>query len=347
MQFRTMIIIFVSVVVLAGGVVFAVVARPWEREPRIPMGRGNTPANIANVAFAAYSDGWIYYLTRSGDIYRMRNDGTGQEHLVGKPRGANINVLEEWIFFSGLVDGFNTIYRMNTATKVVEPIFYRQGFINHLTLIDGFLYFTQLPSGVTSRNDAHLYRIDTNGNSLKRYESIGTRTSCVVLIYDDYIYWSNTDHQLVKIHVDRPGVTILSENVRHHIIHNNKIYFLSITESEGGSLYRMDLDGSNREFIMHTYAYIFSISDEWIYYPVYDNITNVGSLYRFNIITGVTELVLEDTLGYVNSIAGDWLFISHFGATANFSLVDYPNRDRFRDLHMVRKDGTGLQLINR
>lgn len=41
--------------------------------------RGNTAGNITNGGFVAEQDGWIYYLSYGGQIYRIRADGTGRQ----------------------------------------------------------------------------------------------------------------------------------------------------------------------------------------------------------------------------------------------------------------------------
>ena len=320
--------------------------------PVDPDERGNTTGNIINGddgKAAAIKGDWIYYVN-ARNLYKVRVDGTEETMLIEDGVGGAVNVVGEWVYYSGQQS--SSIRRVRTdgtdRTYMVECSGARC-----VTVIGDWIYFRRFED---NNGPAGFYKMNTaGGEQILLIE--GEMTSSINVVGDRIYYisdYADGGYALSTMKTDGTEQSSIetelfpAKSVEHVVWDGGYLYILagtynSIEESGDRGIYRMDTDGQNMELIVETAGrlmYNFNISDGWIYYVLNtDESPRSQSLYKTNIETRETvELVSgESEYFYPNVVVvGDWIF-SRFIAQG----------DTDSTLHRIRTDGTGEQIMMR
>jgi hypothetical protein len=328
--------------------------------PPPPPVAGNTQGNLANGGSAAIQGDWIYYGNSSGELWKMKTDGTGKtklaDNLLKYGHGQYINVVGDWIYFRGYVDDdYMGIYKMRTDGTEKSEI-PGAGAYNRFTVVaDGWSY-THEPGGIRRVMDLPsgwglIYRIPINDapfTAQSNYEKIlpCSKSHCLyfVGVVGDTVYYLHRDHdnhplvELYKITIGETEGTLVVADVNERsmpVIDGDWVYYI---DGSIGDLHRVRTDGTGKTTV---YAKAnndgigvssFNVSDGWIYFST----NSVNSQLPNNSLTGIMRMRtdgtgitrLYPTLASKINIVGDWIFFIDNNKT-----------------YQIRTDGTGLREV--
>lgn len=258
---------------------------------------GNTAGNALNHGYAAEQGNWIYYANQSDKsrIYKTHPDGTEKKRLT-EHSGNSINVVGNTVYFlnsDGLwqvgTDGSGERLLINgrfeglivtggyayyivliedpdepgyimsggiskTELSTGETVIYSQDtMFENLVVIDGVIYYTG--------DNGALNKIDPDGSRIKTITYAGPGFCAV---NDGFVYFENggvykasfdgTDKELLMSGTD-PGAYNIADGV---------LYYCD--QTDGYSLWRVGLDGSDKQRLDSSEVFSISIAGSWIYY---------------------------------------------------------------------------------
>lgn len=147
-----------------------------------------------------------------------------------------------------------------------------------------------------------LYSMDLNGSNLKKLCNdqamyINADNNYVYYVRNnvesgtDYDFFSFNKNSLCRINRDGGKVKILDPDpCIYASLIGNQIYYLHYDDKEATTLYRIGIDGKNKEQVYDYYVFTCSTDGSYFYYNgVIDN----GSIYRFQTKSDVTEKFYE------------------------------------------------------
>lgn len=270
-----------------------------------PNLRGNTLGNIQNDGFFAEQCNWVYFAKPglSGySLYKMKKDGTCLSK-ISNDDPKFINVIGSWIYYRNETDN-GCLYKIKTSgiekTKLNDSgsryINVIGDWIYYTSDSDGFLYKIKtdgtnkirltnyLVNSVNVEGDWIYYIKQASflGNGyITKMKIDGTDETIISNNYDFYspvldngwIYYSNLDCGLNKIKTDGTCNTSLqsSDNPFFINVYNGYIYYSNANPIDKGSIYRIKVDGSNREKINDNGVYSIQVINNKIFYEVSDN----------------------------------------------------------------------------
>lgn len=135
-----------------------------------------------------------------------------------------------------------------------------------------------------------LYSMDSNGNNLKK---LCSDTIMYINADDNYVYYvrNNTkdktdfsffsfnNNSLCRISNKGGDVTILDEDpCIYASLIGNYIYYLHYDKKQATTLYRIKIDGTQKEQVMDHYVFTCSALEDYFYY----NGLSDGSIYQYN-----------------------------------------------------------------
>lgn len=185
-------------------------------------------------------DGWIYYTVSSDQykLYRMRVDGSGRELLTDWCE--NINLVEDWIYYTGLYDGEDGrgIYRIRTDGTDREKL--RDGYAEFLQTDNSNFYFR-------SGEDNNLYRVSTDWSNaeivIADYQ-LGPLNALNVA--GNWIYYAINFQGIFRVRTDGTNLQQLSNDAHASVIVIVEGWIYIISDD---TTFRMRLDGSEREVV--------------------------------------------------------------------------------------------------
>ncbi|MEI8131595.1 MAG: DUF5050 domain-containing protein [Leptolinea sp.] len=108
-------------------------------------------------------------------------------------------------------------------------------------------------------------------------------------------------------------------------IQGDWIYYRN--DSDGGKIYRINLDGSKKEQLNSDNSYNITVSGDWVFYR---NDSDAGKLYRIPVNGGERKKLNEEFSAYIFP-AGEWIY--------------YQNHTGGDTIHRVRMDGSGREKL--
>lgn len=275
-------------------------------EPLTPVGCHSESGDMVEY------DGWVYYSTNDA-ICRMNPDEGETETLRGIC-GRYINVVNGWVYFEN-----DSIYKMRTDGSHFEEI------------------------------------IGTSASV--PWDGSDARESWGMIVAGDWIYsiqYNNDINELFRIRIDGTHkAKVVDGNCIDFRIDDNWIYY-TIRKNEENECYRMRADGSDKmrlegiddlgfgiingwlydrdgyrintetgeteEIISHASSFL--ISDGWIYYYIYDDISQINGsgfetgLFKVKIdgsdnqfLIGF-DMVTGELINAIDAVTDNWVFIS-------------------------------------
>ena len=278
---------------------------------------------------------YIYYSTglkEGAALYRIKKNGEGLEKL-NDCIAQDINVVGEWVYYTNYYD-HNKIYRTNIRNKSTEIL--TSDSVFDILVEDDVIYYHIFVDSYTN----HFMKMDTNGEN---QELILKGKSFVKL--NDYILYKKDlfeEHLIIRNLVNDSEYTIeMDSSPMMFALYGEYIYY----ELYDGNniLYRMDLEGNNKEKLSNYSVLSYNISDDRIYFidanqKLYKmnldgtdikEIANIGKCHRLNIIDNQWIFTIEDTDDVVK--LGEGIF----------SFDSYPYYNTF----MLSIDGTGFEIV--
>jgi len=241
-------------------------------KPSVVNKIGNLPGNLSNFGLIAQQGNWVYFFSRVPHvgIYKAMPDLETAMQKICDDDAYSINVVGEWIYYIEKISG--KLYKINTKGKNKTLVLDTP--CQYVVIKDNWIYYwTGYRGGEAS--SYKLNKRNITGDSCIFLCEINTLADPLT-IDDNYIYYSTLDYTSRAIH----------------------------------TLWRINLDGSNKTQLTTTKSYNPLAYDGWIYFVdedlrgFYDidlykdkrklwriksdgsNIENVGtdSIFCFNII---------------------------------------------------------------
>jgi hypothetical protein len=146
-------------------------------------------------------------------------------------------------------------------------------------------------------SDTIIYRIRTDGTEFSRLNQNPTRGN--IIVYDGWVYYRN--HSLVD-----------------------------------ASLFRIRIDGSGHERVVHDIVGFFNVFDGWIYYAGHLS----ENMYKIR-TNGADRQKLAEGIGFDINIVDEWVYFR----AGNWYELDILGHI-LSPLYRMRKDGTDRELVH-
>ncbi|NBI30397.1 DUF5050 domain-containing protein [Chengkuizengella marina] len=264
----------------------------------------------------------VYYMTKVEEkilytqsnelgIFMIDTDGSNKEQITGDSTHQFI-VQDSWVYYVDASD-------RNRLTKVkldgTDKVVLSDDEIHSFLIQENCIYY------VNRSNELNLYKMKTDGSS-RLLVSKDSVTNLKIL--DDWIYYL-FENNIYKINKDGLELDIVSnEYIQFFQISQDWIYYR--TEGIGGNLWRMKLDGTNKEQIsISGYDLDFiEIWDDWVFY--YSAFLN-KELYHLD---GETKKISEKDISN--------LFVHN-------NLLFYLDNNDFNKLYQMDLNGENINKI--
>ena len=277
---------------------------------------GNTCGNLKNKGIAALKDGWIYYLGGktghyTGQIFKMRTDGTKKQILEKSNDCCSINVVGDWVFY---IKG-NRIYKMHTDGTQQQEFYYTDGCF---TVAEEWVYLSEF-------GKSHIYKIRTDGTKGQKIND----TSLDFQLSDGWLYYrdrfaDSDEYNLYRIRTDGTQKQIISNDyIKEFITTSEWIFYRS--PSIGG-VYKMRTDGTQKQKLCDDSCGGINADCDWVYYYYY---SSGGKIFKMRTDGTQKQKIFDDDCLFIN-IAGDWLYYYN------------GNKNKF---FKIRTDGTDKEAI--
>lgn len=218
-----------------------------------------------------------------------------------------------FLLILGAAIGFGVFYHFSTKTK------FNQSYVNGNTA--GNLYNSGLvcENGDTiffanPSDEFRLYSMDKDGSNLKK---ISDDVASFINADEHYVYYvrnnprSDTQFSFLQINTDslcrinrngKGSILILdSAPSLYASLVGNYVYYLHYDKTDATSLYRVKIDGSEKEQVSKKAYYTCSASGQYIYY---NGLQEDHSIRRLNTVTG-TESIVSESNGWMPTVIGD------------------------------------------
>jgi hypothetical protein len=291
----------------------------------------NTPSNIINKGYVFQAEDWVYYSNWSDNarLYKIRSDGTEKQKLSDRVGCSDINVIGSWVYFCGedLNLGIvSDIHRVRTDGAKQQILNEMRGVSAYLNFVDNWIYYCDF-------SEKNVYKMRTNG---KDNQNINIGYSCEnLVIVDNYLYFSTIIGGIYKHDISEYLVeTIVDDKTRKITIYEGWIYYSN--EDDNGYLYKIRVNGTDRERLNQTRSLSISVMDDWVYYCDFDDNRNI---YRFRLDGTCNERLNNDRSSDIN-IIGDWIY--YIVLPENIGVDLYEKGQMYR-MHL---DGTECEQVN-
>lgn len=283
----------------------------------IQLGKVNVGISLQTTEHAAKSENSIYlYKNTFSPKLRCISLNDNSSKIYDTPPLTDFLVADDWIYYINtdnygplftLMNG--SIYRISNDGMVNEKII--EGNLGLVAADNEWIYYT----------DGGLYKMSKdNLNKIKLSDNIGFNYTYI----DNYLYYCNFEDEskLYRFNLDtKENTKVLDESVSYYI-NEGYIYYTNLRDEK---IYRVNLEGHNREKIADYKLDSFIVKDNWIYGVVLD-LKNGVKLYKVRTDgTGLSKI--SDNATFSNIFAHeDWIF--------------YINAKDNRALYKVKMDGS-------
>lgn len=173
--------------------------------------------------------------------------------------------------------------------------------VKNINIKDGMIYYTTLMG--------KLKCVKTNGQDKKTLIRGPVEN---IIVTNDSIYYLNIldNYSLYKYDLQTLEVKKISSSVCDKInVVNDKIYFIKCSDDIDwygtGSIYSIDTNGENEGLVLDVEVNNLIFDDNYLYYTAGEN---MYKLFRFNVLTGEKELVINSKVGSFNIIHNNIYF---------------------------------------
>jgi len=270
----------------------------------------------AGIKIGKFIEGRIDYTYVPVDISLWHDE-------FGSPGNSNSNVQNngftqasgDYVYFINYNDS-GKLYKTNTITNITTKLMDDTNLCG-INVIGNYIYYTRWESGSEG-----IYRVALDGSA----KSLILNKIARGLIYKDgYLFFidENNGGKLCKVNVDGTGYKVLYD----YLIYTFWINEDSIFASDGGSIYKMDINGYTVNKLSNIQAFLFCSDGKYLYYG--DN-SYFGGFMRANLDgTGITTMS------------------SAKPATMNYDdgIIYFCNTSDGGKLYKVKTDGTGLTKL--
>jgi IS1 family transposase len=278
-----------------------------------------------------------------------------------------INVVDDWIYFSGRIYTSDTqgVYKIRTngSDRIKLTDIENDVSISNMSVVDDWVYYCVKSSYTEGINS--IYKMRTDGTNKQIIES-STNSYDSLIVTDGWIYYRlgernpreveyngqtftvyDVDYLFYKTKVDVSTIQLIPIDLRGDYSHINVIgdwiYYADYNESEDDyGVYKIRIDGSEKQLLHRDSVPITSINvadDGWVYFSSnmggYSEQRDTGILYKMR--TDGTEnqiLSTHERDGYHNlCVVDEWIY---------YTLQGWEWASYWR----IRTDGSGNQQLN-
>lgn len=203
-----------------------------------------------NIKYINIVDNWIYYSCYN-DMYRIRKNGTDRENVTGNDSNSKgklhyITSYNDEVYYS-ISDGFkDSIHKIN-KNGVDEVIFGQRGYSIYEFIVNNeWIYFSN------GSDSGRLYKVKFDGTVINKVAD-DTMIYNFEVVNGNLIYAAGK--YLKQIDLNSGIISNLSYDpslmMKEMIVYKGKIYFRD-PNSNYIDIYRSDLNGENKELVVHT-----------------------------------------------------------------------------------------------
>ena len=224
------------------------------------------------------------------------------------------------------------IYASNSDGTDLKPIF--DGFGWSLVVIDDWLYFSG-NQGTTIDGTYHLSRMRFDGSQL---EEINDQYSYGMFLYGDQLYYmqriddGSTQMSIYRSDLDGSNKQMVVNIGYAPVIYDYELYYMDADKA----IYKADPDGSNRQLIVESPVNFYVISQDLIIY-----IKN-NHIYTSNLDGSNQQLIVslsEDFISNLNVYKGS-LFYAIYDVNFNYSFMGYHYQ-----IYSCKLDGSDKKMV--
>lgn len=295
------------------GILHKVKLRTLTAETTNTKTAGNYTGNIINDAFTAASGSTLYFcdpwLNRAPLNY---TSNTSLKKYANKDYTSfyEINIVDKYMYFTMSkhnTDGIGGIYKMRTDWSEA-PVRLTDLNADYLTVIGGWMYFTDYSGMNHSVGSGTVFKMRTDGSDLQMINPGKSGAARCLNIIGEYIYYINEsdDCSIYRMNLDGSGLKRLSANggIITFQVYGENIYYRTLNNKsimkmpKGGGLGSVIIQNSDTKLIVYQdRIYFFKLNLTDLSFSLYS-----GDLDGSNIIE-IKSNVLEDNLnitaGYV------------------------------------------------
>ena len=263
------------------------------KKPSIINKVGNLPGNLSNLGLIAQQGNWVYFFSRVPDtgIYKAMPDLETALQKICDDDAYSINVVGEWVYYIERIS--SKLYKINTDGKNKTLVIDTP--CQYVVINDNWIYYwTGYRGGETTSYKLYKRKI-TTADSIFLCE---INTLAIPFTVDDnYIYYSSLDYNSRAFH----------------------------------TLWRINLDGSNKTQLITAKSYNPTAYGGWIYFIDEDLI----GFYDINLYKGKRKLWrIKPDGSSMENIIGDSIFC--------FNIIDnyIYYMDFHKKLYRTNQDGS-------
>ena len=187
---------------------------------------------------------------------------------------------------------------------------------------NGTIYFSN------PDDENRLYAMDSNGKNLRK---LCNDTATFINADDNYVYYVRNNpradlsftyfsfHQnsLCRISKDGTSAQVLDQDpCNYATLCGNYIYYLHYDDEEASTLYKVKIDGTERQQVLNYAVYTCSTNGQYIYY---NGMKTNGSIYRLDTVTD-QEILLYECSSY-KPIISNGMDVYYLDVEQNNALV--------------------------
>ena len=289
--------------------------------------------NYVNGALIIEQDEWIYYLSASRNLIKMRANNSEKTILTEDADYAFI-IVDDWIFYRNRKDHYY-IYKMKTDGSNKQLIIDKS--IWPIYVIDDWIYYDNY------YND--IWRIHQNGSNKEKVSDnlLNDLPIPGMLGYsNEWVYYinvsTNKKNQLLKMNINNTQEIVkISENIDDEFLTNYVSMYYD------NYIYYCDYDRKMNRINLNTGAYekldkldpiydrlwnSYNISDGYIYYS---NENDAGKLYKSK-LDGTEKEKLSDIVPSTINIINNWIYFLN-------------PQDSKGTIYKIRIDGTEQEIV--
>ena len=286
---------------------------------------GSTAGNtkFINEGRAAIQGDWIYFSNREdyGKLYTINTDGTGKQQLDDIVYAFYINIVGDWIYYSGGFYDERKLYTIRTDGTSRQKL--SDDRAENTRVIGDRIYYSN------GSDYGKLYTIRTDGTGRQKLSD--DRFASDFDVVDDLIYYSNGSDgdKLYTIRTDGTDRQKLSDDRPFFInVSGDWIYYCNA--DDGRKLYTIHTDGTGRHKLSDDTTWVINVVGDRIYYR-YDGSDDYGKLYTIR-TDGTDRQKLGDDAVHTTIVLGDRIYYV------------YDGYDEYGKLYSIRTDGTDRQI---
>ncbi len=210
-------------------------------------GSNNQLLSKGNPLTIRVKDDWVYYCDDNQSLYRIKIDGSNKQIIYDGDPGKFV-IDQDWIYCSNVLN--SEIFRLKTDGSNKQKII-DWNCSEQLAVVDNWLYF------------GDLYRVKTDGTNLEKLEIPGGVAQDITVI-DDWVYY-RSDYTINRIRNDgSQGQQLSDDDIYRFAIIDDWIYYSN--ESDGSKIYRMKIDGTENQMLINEPVSYLWVDGDWIFY---------------------------------------------------------------------------------